>query len=33
VRLDFGVGQGEWGDTTLVGSQVRIHFELPLHRK
>lgn len=31
-RLDYGVGQGEWGDTTLVGNEVRIRFELRLHR-
>lgn len=32
-RLDFGVGQGEWRDTTLVGDEVRIRFVLLLHRK
>lgn len=32
-RLDFGVGQGEWRDTTLVGDEVRIRFALLLHRK
>jgi polyisoprenoid-binding protein YceI len=29
-RLDFGVGQGEWTDTTWVGNEVRIQFELKL---
>jgi len=29
-RLDYGVGQGEWQDTTVVGDDVRIHFELAL---
>lgn len=29
-RLDFGVGQGEWTDTTWVGNEVSIHFELKL---
>jgi cytochrome b561 len=29
-RLDFGVGQGEWTDTTWVGNEVKIHFELRL---
>jgi cytochrome b561/polyisoprenoid-binding protein YceI len=29
-RLDFGVGQGEWTDTTWVGNEVKIHFELKL---
>jgi polyisoprenoid-binding protein YceI len=29
-RLDFGVGQGEWQDTNLVGNDVRIQFELAL---
>lgn len=32
-RLDFGVGKGEWGDTTLVGNEVRIRFALQLHRQ
>lgn len=32
-RLDFGVGQGEWMDTALVGNEVRIRFALRLHRK
>ena len=29
-RLDFGVGQGEWTDTTWVGNEVKIHFDLRL---
>jgi polyisoprenoid-binding protein YceI len=29
-RLDYGVGQGEWQDTKVVGDDVRIHFELAL---
>jgi polyisoprenoid-binding protein YceI len=29
-RLDFGVGQGEWVDTTWVGNEVKIQFELKL---
>lgn len=32
-RLDFGVGQGEWVDTALVGNEVRIRFALRLHRQ
>lgn len=32
-RLDFGVGGGEWIDTTLVGDEVRIKFVLRLQRK
>jgi len=31
-RLDFGVGQGEWTDTTWVGNDVDIRFELTLNR-
>jgi len=31
-RLDFGVGQGEWTDTTWVGNDVDIRFELTLSR-
>ena len=26
----FGVGGGEWGDTSLVGNEVRIRFRLAL---
>lgn len=31
-RLDFGVGQGDWRDTALVGDPVQIRFVLLLHR-
>jgi polyisoprenoid-binding protein YceI len=31
-RLDFGVGQGEWTDTTWVDNAVEIHFDLALSR-
>lgn len=29
-RLDFGVGQGEWQDTTAVANEVNIRFALKL---
>jgi polyisoprenoid-binding protein YceI len=29
-RLDFGVGQGEWKDTTWVSNDVRVEFALRL---
>lgn len=29
-RLDFGVGQGDWKDTSTVANEVRIRFELKL---
>lgn len=32
-RLDYGVGKGEWRDTSLIGDEVRIRFELLLRRK
>ena len=32
-RLDFGVGQGEWRDTQMVGNEVKISFDLLLRRK
>lgn len=32
-RLDFGVGQGEWQDTTTVGNEVKIRFALRLLQK
>ena len=32
-RLDFGVGQGEWRDTEMVGNEVKISFDLLLRRK
>jgi len=31
-RLDFGIGQGEWQDTKWLGDEVRIRFDLTLHR-
>jgi polyisoprenoid-binding protein YceI len=31
-RLDFGVGQGDWQDTSWVGDVVNINFELQLLR-
>ena len=27
-RLDYGVGQGEWGDTSLVADEVQIRFKI-----
>ena len=32
-RLDFGVGQGEWSDASVLGNDVRIEFLLVLRRK
>jgi len=32
-RLDYGVGQGEWEDTTWVGNEVKIAFELRLRKE
>ena len=32
-RLDFGVGQGDWRDTAMVGNEVKISFDLFLRRK
>jgi len=29
-RLDFGVGVGEWGDTSVVADEVRIKFRIAL---
>jgi polyisoprenoid-binding protein YceI len=29
-RLDYGVGQGDWKDTSVVGNEVRVRFELHL---
>ncbi|WP_129776286.1 YceI family protein [Peristeroidobacter soli] len=29
-RLDFGVGQGEWQDTSTVGNDVQVRFSLRL---
>ena len=31
-RLDFGVGQGDWQDTSVLGNDVRLSFDLVLHR-
>jgi polyisoprenoid-binding protein YceI len=31
-RLDFGVGQGDWADTTWVGAEVNVKFELYILR-
>ena len=32
ARLDFGVGQGDWRDTEWIANDVRIAFDLVLHR-
>ncbi|MDX1668107.1 MAG: YceI family protein [Limnobacter sp.] len=32
-RLDYGVGQGDWGDTALVEDEVQIDFKLTVPRK
>jgi len=32
ARLDFGVGQGDWRDTEWIANEVRITFDLVLHR-
>jgi polyisoprenoid-binding protein YceI len=29
-RLDYGVGQGDWKDTSVVANEVRVRFELRL---
>ena len=29
-RLDYGVGQGDWQDTTMVANEVRVKFDLRL---
>lgn len=29
-RLDFGVGQGEWRDTSEIGNEVKVEIELAL---
>jgi polyisoprenoid-binding protein YceI len=31
-RLDFGVGQGEWKDTSWVGNDVKVQFSLHLQK-
>lgn len=30
-RLDFGIGTGEWADTTMIGNDVAVHGHLVLH--
>ncbi len=32
-RLDYGVGQGQWADTSMVGAEVRIVFEITATRR
>lgn len=32
-RLDFGVGQGEWKDTSSVGNEVSVQFSLALKKQ
>jgi polyisoprenoid-binding protein YceI len=32
-RLEFGIGQGEWTDTTWVGDEVTVRFRLNLERR
>jgi hypothetical protein len=32
MRLDFGVGQGEWSTTKWVGNEVGVNFDLRLAR-
>jgi polyisoprenoid-binding protein YceI len=32
-RLDYGVGQGQWEDTSVVGAEVRIVFEISATRQ
>ena len=29
-RLDYGVGQGDWKDTSVVANEVKVKFELRL---
>lgn len=31
-RLDYGIGQGDWQDTSVLGNDVRLSFDLVLHR-
>ena len=31
-RLDYGIGQGDWQDTSVLGNEVRLKFDLVLHR-
>jgi polyisoprenoid-binding protein YceI len=32
-RLDYGIGQGDWQDTSVLGNEVRLSFDLVLRRK
>jgi polyisoprenoid-binding protein YceI len=32
-RLDYGIGAGEWSDTSLVEDQVQIRFKIALSGK
>ena len=32
-RLDYGIGQGDWQDTSVLGNDVRLSFSLVLRRK
>lgn len=29
-RLDYGIGEGEWADTSMVADEVTVHFKLAL---
>ena len=29
-RLDFGIGEGEWSDTSIVANDVQVRFKLAL---
>ena len=29
-RLDFGIGEGEWADTSVVANDVTVNFKLAL---
>ncbi len=32
-RLDFGIGTGEWADTSMIGNGVTVHGHLVLHAR
>lgn len=32
-RLDFGIGGGEWADTSMIGNGVTVHGHLVLHAR
>ncbi len=32
-RLDFGIGRGDWADTTMIGNEVTVHGHLVLTSK